>query len=391
MKEFHPSSLIPHPFLWRYAFCCTFPVLPRPGGRVGRWALPTTAPCGARTFLSPVAVTEPRLAGSDRPAGLQTPSLYHRDGPVRWQDGVHVFENGTVRRLQPPSHKLQPLTKPATTRTSLQPLAELTQKPRLVASPFSGVRATSGRVLFGAERRRTQATRPRAPRGSALGAGLQTPPQPRPQVSLDCLPLQPGAHDLLVHPAALRASRSLKRNANARAARPSPCGRVGMQEWGGVGRPPPSAWSTSRTRCQSLSPSPPLALTPLPTPHLPPTLSPSTPQVGGRPSRETCGRAFRRGRETRAERDGRVPAGSRDPRRARWPRSGGVGRPAPSARARWPEWPPRRRCAIEFSLGPASSSGRAGSCNGRSHAGKPSPAPTMPPRSTPWIDGIVAT
>jgi len=49
------SSFIVHPssFPWRYAFCCTFPILPpgRPG--MGRWALPTTASCGARTFLSP--------------------------------------------------------------------------------------------------------------------------------------------------------------------------------------------------------------------------------------------------------------------------------------------------------------------------------------------------
>src|SRR6266705_548228 len=48
----------------RYAFCCTFPILVRGHSLLrmsaearatfGRWALPTTASCGARTFLSPV-------------------------------------------------------------------------------------------------------------------------------------------------------------------------------------------------------------------------------------------------------------------------------------------------------------------------------------------------
>ncbi len=37
------------------SFCCTFPVLRQPRNhsraRLGRWALPTTASCGARTFL----------------------------------------------------------------------------------------------------------------------------------------------------------------------------------------------------------------------------------------------------------------------------------------------------------------------------------------------------
>src|SRR5205823_6641911 len=41
------------------SFCCTFPVLRRPRNlsraHLGRWALPTTASCGARTFLPPVA------------------------------------------------------------------------------------------------------------------------------------------------------------------------------------------------------------------------------------------------------------------------------------------------------------------------------------------------
>src|SRR5438874_13107476 len=71
----------------RYAFCCTFPILIRGHSLLriseeamatfGRWALPTTASCGARTFLSPVGRqrhrSNPRgFPGSDRPAGLQT-------------------------------------------------------------------------------------------------------------------------------------------------------------------------------------------------------------------------------------------------------------------------------------------------------------------------------
>src|SRR5204863_3811147 len=41
------------------SFCCTFPVLRRPRNlsraRLERWALPTTASCGARTFLPLIA------------------------------------------------------------------------------------------------------------------------------------------------------------------------------------------------------------------------------------------------------------------------------------------------------------------------------------------------
>lgn len=47
-REGHPSR--------RYVFCCTFPTLRPTGTRAnpsafGWWALPTTSPCGARTFL----------------------------------------------------------------------------------------------------------------------------------------------------------------------------------------------------------------------------------------------------------------------------------------------------------------------------------------------------
>lgn len=45
----------------------------------GRWALPTTASCGARTFLSPVdrgATSAPDVPGSDRPADLRTSVHY---------------------------------------------------------------------------------------------------------------------------------------------------------------------------------------------------------------------------------------------------------------------------------------------------------------------------
>src|SRR5215813_9690475 len=73
----HPSSFILHPFGWRYAFCCTFPILQSRKllrrRDLGRWVLPTTASCGARTFLSPVrrdakASRRSRQRPSGRPA-----------------------------------------------------------------------------------------------------------------------------------------------------------------------------------------------------------------------------------------------------------------------------------------------------------------------------------
>ena len=73
---FHPSSFLLHPSRRRYPFCCTFPILHPPGGGLGRWVLPITVPCGARTFLSLVdrrcRSRHLGLSGSDRPAGLQT-------------------------------------------------------------------------------------------------------------------------------------------------------------------------------------------------------------------------------------------------------------------------------------------------------------------------------
>src|SRR5439155_23566104 len=79
-----PPSTVHHPR--RYPFCCTFPVLRQPESRLGRWALPTTAPCGARTFLSPRRWRSGQRP-SGRPANL---SLIIKDGsttsPPR-QDG----------------------------------------------------------------------------------------------------------------------------------------------------------------------------------------------------------------------------------------------------------------------------------------------------------------
>ena len=57
------SSLIPHPSHRRYlsvALSLSFGGRPQKGVRLGRWALPTTVSCGARTFLpegNPLAAT----------------------------------------------------------------------------------------------------------------------------------------------------------------------------------------------------------------------------------------------------------------------------------------------------------------------------------------------
>ena len=62
------GELLPHRFTLtpraecprgRFAFCCTFP------GLADRWALPTTASYGARTFLSPARTNQP----GQRPSG----------------------------------------------------------------------------------------------------------------------------------------------------------------------------------------------------------------------------------------------------------------------------------------------------------------------------------
>ena len=83
----HHSSFIIHHFGWRYSFCCTFPILYQPlMADFGRWALPTTASCGARTFLSPVPRSIRRsesigFPGSDRPAGLRINIYYTLPAP----------------------------------------------------------------------------------------------------------------------------------------------------------------------------------------------------------------------------------------------------------------------------------------------------------------------
>ncbi len=52
------------------SFCCTFPILgPTLRTDLGRWTLPTTVSCGARTFLSPAPPRKrARTPDSDRPA-----------------------------------------------------------------------------------------------------------------------------------------------------------------------------------------------------------------------------------------------------------------------------------------------------------------------------------
>src|SRR5262249_14706768 len=67
----HLFTLTPASRPWRYTFCCTFPVLRPPCGELGRWALPTTASSGARTFLPPLPPRCPRGHGR-RPPGQPT-------------------------------------------------------------------------------------------------------------------------------------------------------------------------------------------------------------------------------------------------------------------------------------------------------------------------------
>lgn len=71
-----PCPLSSDPWRRRYPFCCTVP--PVGGSRRGTnrdrgWALPTTAPCEARTFL-------PRLPGGDRPADRPIESVLYTTG-----------------------------------------------------------------------------------------------------------------------------------------------------------------------------------------------------------------------------------------------------------------------------------------------------------------------
>ena len=66
---FHPSSFILHPFSQAVSFLLHFPG-PSAGDPwgvgLGRWALPTTASCGARTFLPPAANGPPERPAARR-------------------------------------------------------------------------------------------------------------------------------------------------------------------------------------------------------------------------------------------------------------------------------------------------------------------------------------
>src|SRR5262245_34921069 len=85
------SSLIPHPSSLSRAvsFLLHFPY-PSTADRantashLGRWALPTTASYGARTFLSPLRQRDCSRdsPGSDRPAGPRTTLIVPRAGRV---------------------------------------------------------------------------------------------------------------------------------------------------------------------------------------------------------------------------------------------------------------------------------------------------------------------
>src|SRR5579859_6979059 len=82
----HPQGGILSVALSR-SFVSLRPWSPRRGKKLRRWALPTTASCGARTFLPPV--TRRDLDGpegfpeDDRPAGLRTfPIIAIRRAPA---------------------------------------------------------------------------------------------------------------------------------------------------------------------------------------------------------------------------------------------------------------------------------------------------------------------
>ena len=69
------GELLPHRFTltptaersWRFTFCCTFP-----SRSPGRWALPTTAPYGVRTFLPK---RSPHVAMRRRPRAVIRPAI----------------------------------------------------------------------------------------------------------------------------------------------------------------------------------------------------------------------------------------------------------------------------------------------------------------------------
>jgi len=70
---FSPLPRGTHRSARRYAFCCTIPILPG-RCRVGRWALPTTASCGARTFLSLAHPRDRRSGNVARQAATARPT-----------------------------------------------------------------------------------------------------------------------------------------------------------------------------------------------------------------------------------------------------------------------------------------------------------------------------
>ena len=62
---FHPYPNAGTPAQGRFAFCGTFPTR----NTFERWALPTTAPCGVRTFLRDVSPMLPSRRPPQRPSG----------------------------------------------------------------------------------------------------------------------------------------------------------------------------------------------------------------------------------------------------------------------------------------------------------------------------------
>src|SRR5438876_12093652 len=88
----------------RYPFCCTFPILrsrkPLRHRDLGRWALPTTASCGARTFLSPVRRgAKARRRSRQRPSGRPAnPFIVHARRPGGVPDTGSLLDKTALHR-----------------------------------------------------------------------------------------------------------------------------------------------------------------------------------------------------------------------------------------------------------------------------------------------------
>src|SRR5262245_46815119 len=93
-EPFHPSPGPKAVAVYFLLHCPGPSSATRKGDGLGRWALPTTASCGARTFLPPAAgpaKREPGAPGDDRPAGSQTLLSLYRLASLPGGSGLAQF------------------------------------------------------------------------------------------------------------------------------------------------------------------------------------------------------------------------------------------------------------------------------------------------------------